>query len=104
MHAFNDIISKGVVRFNHAEACLQYFRTQSGSFPFVIVPDEWSLEFLRSQRPLLLISIMCMATRSDKNLQHRLESEMRAALSRSVLLNCEKSLAIIQGILVYLAW
>jgi hypothetical protein len=101
---FNDVISKGVVHFNYAETCVQYFRTQSSSFPFVVVPDDWSLDFFRSRRPLLLLSIMCMATRSDQRLQHTLEFEMRATLSRSVLLNREKSLDIIQGILVYLAW
>jgi hypothetical protein len=104
LDGFNDIISKGFVSYDHAEASLEYFRMQSSSFPFVIAPKQWSLDFLRSHRPLLLLAIICMATRSDSKLQRQLEFQLREMLSRKVLVNGEKSLDVIQGILLYLGW
>lgn len=104
MDDFNDIISKGIVHFSHAERCVQYFREQSFNFPFVIVPETWSINFLRSRRPLLFQCILCVATRLDTTLQRKLELEVRESLSRKIILNCEKSLDVIQSILVYLTW
>lgn len=101
---FSDMISKGVVEFNQAEMCVQYFRARSDAFPFVIVPKEWSLYYLRSQRPLLLLSILCMATRSNKKIQHLVETELRESLSKKIIVGGEKSTDIVQSILVYLAW
>lgn len=99
----NDIISKGVVHFGHVETCVQHFQAEACSFPFVIVSEEWSIDFLRRRRPVLLLTIMCMATRSDLKLQRQLELEIRNTLSKKVMFNYEKSLDIIQGILVYVA-
>lgn len=104
MGGFSDIISRDIVCLSHAEACVQYFQEQSATFPFVIAPQEWSLEFLRVQRPVLLLAIICMATRSNKGLQRQVEAELRETLSKRIIVKCEKSLDIIQAILVYLAW
>jgi hypothetical protein len=104
MDDFNDIISKGIVHFSHAERCVQYFREQSHDFPFVIVPEEWSINFLRRRRPLLFQCILCMATRLDTTVQRKLEREVRESLSRKIIFDCEKSLDVIQSILVYLTW
>ena len=104
MDGINDIISKGVVNLDHVERCVRYFRAETCDFPFVIVPEESSVDFLRRGRPVLLLAILCMATRSDARLQRQLEREIRDTLSRKVMFNCEKSLDLIQAILVYVTW
>ncbi len=101
---FQDAISKGIIDLAQAEESLQYFKTRAFNFPFVIVPAKISLDSLRHQRPFLLLAILSLAAEEGSKVQCRLELELRETLSRKVIINAEKSLDLLQGILVYLAW
>jgi hypothetical protein len=101
---FNDAISKGLVSATQAEKSVQYFQSRASHFPFVLVPSKWTLDSLRRERPFLLLSILSFAAHHNEKLQLRLELELRESLSKKVIVNCEKSLDLIQGVLVYLAW
>jgi hypothetical protein len=101
---FNDAISKGLVSITQAEKSVRYFQSRASHFPFVLVPPKWTLDSLRRERPFLLLSILSFAAHQNEKLQHRLELELRESLSKKVIVHCEKSLDLLQGVLLYLAW
>jgi hypothetical protein len=102
--SFNDVISKGLVTFSQAEESVRYFQSRVSNFPFVLVPPKMSLDCLRRERPFFLLSILSFAAHKNEKLQLRLESELRESLSKRVIVHCEKSIDILQGVLLYLAW
>lgn len=101
---YNDIISKGIVSTNQAEKSIRYFQSRASHFPFILVPEKMSLDAFRRERPFFLLSILSFAAHHNEKLQLRLELELRESLSKRVIVNCEKSLDLLQGVLVYLAW
>lgn len=101
---FNDVISKGVIAFEHAEQSLQLFKSKASQFPFVVTPPKMTLDALRRDRPFLLLSILTVTESSNEKLQLQLELELRETLSKKVIVHGEKSLDLLQGVLVYLTW
>ena len=101
---FQDAISKGYVTFEQAEISLQIFRAQASNFPFVVVDPTIALDILRRKRPFLLLSILAFAAQSNVELQAKLETELKESLARRLIMNGEKSLDLLQGLLVYLNW
>ncbi|KAE9374683.1 hypothetical protein N431DRAFT_543935 [Stipitochalara longipes BDJ] len=101
---FNDVISRGIISTNQAEKSIRYFQSKASQFPFVLVPPKMGLEALRRERPFFLLSILSFAAHHNEKLQLRLELELRESLSKRVIVHCEKSLDLLQGVLVYLAW
>jgi len=99
-----DVISKGLVSFEQAEESIRFFRTKATVFPFVILSAKISLDILRRDRPFLLLTILAFGAQADLKLQHSLEKEIRESLSKRVIVDGEKSMDIVQGLLVYLAW
>jgi hypothetical protein len=100
----HDAVTKGLVTFEEAEDGLEFFRTQAHRFPFVIVSPRTTLDSLRREKPFLFLAILTFATQTRPKLQAELELELRESLSKRVVVNMEKSLDILQGLLVYLAW
>lgn len=101
---FQDAISKGFITASQAEDSLRIFRSKASTFPFVVIPPKVSLDSLRRQRPFVFLAILCCATEYNSKLQLQLELELRENLSRRVLVSGEKSLDILQGVLVYITW
>lgn len=99
-----DVISKGIVSFARAEESLQSFRGKACNFPFVYVSPQTSLDTLRREKPFLLHAILTVGAQSNFKLQDRLELELRELLSKKVFVGGEKSMDLLQGVLVYLAW
>jgi hypothetical protein len=101
---FNDVISKGIVSVTQAEKSIRYFQSKAPHFPFILVPPKMGLDAFRRERPFFLLSILSFAAHHNEKLQLRLELELRESLSKRVIVNCEKSLDLLQGVLVYLGW
>lgn len=99
-----DVISQGIIEFQVAEEYVRVFKTKAHTFPFVVIPPHMSLDALRRERPFLLLSILAYASDGNVRLQNQLELELRETLSRKIIVNCEKSLDLLQGLLVYLTW
>jgi len=99
-----DVISRGIVTLENAEKSLRYFRTTASNSPFVIVPPNTSLDYLRRQKPFLLLTILAMAAIDNIKLQNLLDQEIRDTLGRRVFMSGERSLDLLQGILIYLTW
>ncbi len=101
---FNDVISRGRVTFSQAEQFVRYFQSRASNFPFVLVPPKMNLDTLRRERPFFLLATLSFSAHKNEKIQDQLEIELRESLSRMVIVNCEKIIDILQGILVYLAW
>ncbi|CZT50269.1 uncharacterized protein RSE6_11217 [Rhynchosporium secalis] len=99
-----DVISKGLIGLNEVEDALRLFRSKQNTFPFVVIPVNLSMDSLRRQRPSLFLAIMCCATEHNAKLLQHIELELKDNLSRRILVNGEKSLDLLQGILIYLTW
>jgi hypothetical protein len=99
-----DVISKGYVSYEQAEVSLQAFRSEAYNFPFVVVDPTIPIDILRRKRPFLLLSILMFAAQWSVPLQSKLEEELKESLGKRVIMNGEKSLDLLQGLLVYLNW
>lgn len=99
-----DVIGKGIITYNKAEALLRDYGTHAPNFPFVVFSPTVSLDSLRHEKPFLLLSILTVASTSNQALQDLLEAELRETLGRKVIFNGEKSLDLLQGLLIYLTW
>jgi hypothetical protein len=102
--SYNDVISRDFISLNRAEESLNHFRAQAYNCPFVILSPTMSLEYLRRHKPFLLLSILLFGEGSNVKLQRVLELELRETLSRKAVVKAERSIDLLQGILVYLAW
>ncbi|KAH7321689.1 hypothetical protein BKA65DRAFT_86585 [Rhexocercosporidium sp. MPI-PUGE-AT-0058] len=99
-----DPVSKGFISLTQADDALRTFRSKQNAFPFVVVPPNISIDSLRRQRPFLFLAMICCANEHNYKLQQHIELELRESLSRRILVNGEKSLDLLQGILIYLTW
>ena len=100
-----DFLVAGIMTPSHAEKFLGYFRGSMNSyFPFVIIPKDATAEGMFQKRPILLLGILATATSMYKPLQRLLDQKFRSVLSERAVFHGEKSLDLLQGLLVYLSW
>ncbi|PYH92521.1 hypothetical protein BO71DRAFT_329731, partial [Aspergillus ellipticus CBS 707.79] len=59
---------------------------------------------LRRQSPFLLLCIMTACLEHNPSLQQTMEEEVRKAVAHRVVVNNERSMDILQGLLVHLSW
>ncbi|TGO57741.1 hypothetical protein BCON_0062g00100 [Botryotinia convoluta] len=100
----NDVISRCIISTKQAEEALKEFASRASAFPFVLLPPQASLESLRHERPILLLGILASTSQNNIPVQHLLESELRETISSRTIIHGEKSIDLLQGILLYLAW
>lgn len=98
-----DVIQKRIVPIQEAERLVSIFKTDFGSFPFVLIPDL-TIESFRRERPALFLSVLTTASQKQLKLQESLEQELREVLSNKIIVEGAKDLDLLQGLLVYLAW
>lgn len=99
-----DVISRFIITEEKAEESVQYFRSRASNSPFVIISPDASINYLRRQKPFLLLTVLAMATLDNLKLQKLLDQEIRNTLGHRVFMSGEKSLDLLQGLLVYLTW
>jgi hypothetical protein len=99
-----DVISKGILSYQEAQLSLDFFRTKASNFPFVVVSPQTSLDSMRREKPFLLLSILTYGAQKNLKLQTTLELEIREQIARKVVVNGERSIDLLQGVLVYLCW
>jgi hypothetical protein len=87
-----------------AEEYLKIFRTQKLKyFPFVYIPSTTSAQHLLQERPFLWLCIMTMSSNSISQ-QLALSNKIRHILGRKMLLEYEKNLDLLLGLLAYIGW
>ncbi|TEY46934.1 hypothetical protein BOTCAL_0310g00010 [Botryotinia calthae] len=100
----HDVISRCIVSTKEAEDALKEFASRASAFPFVLLPPRISLESLRHERPILLLAVLASTSQSNIPVQHLLESELRETIGSRTIMHGEKSIDLLQGILLYLTW
>ena len=73
-------------------------------FPFVVIPDSVTLEELAQNKPFLLQVILTIASVVDSVRQARMAQDVIEYLSEHMPIRAEKSLDLLQGLLIYIAW
>lgn len=88
-----------------AEALLlQYHDTHAPLTPFVVVPKHLKAAELRRQRPFLWKAVMMVGCFFDGPRQHRLGKELLAELGRMAVMDGNRSLETLQGLLLIIGW
>ncbi|KAL2069099.1 hypothetical protein VTL71DRAFT_15437 [Oculimacula yallundae] len=88
-----------------ANALLHLFREDFlPRFPFIVIPNGMSADTLRSQKPWLYKAVMTAAFQQDRVMQIEMSKQFLMDISAAMLLRGEKSLDMLQGLIVYNAW
>jgi hypothetical protein len=89
----------------YAQGCLEMFQQKlMPNFPFVVIPPDHSAAELRSKRPALYGAIIVAASFSSIRTQTAYGEELLRYLTEKLLMKGEKSLELLQALLVYTAW
>ncbi|KAF2443192.1 hypothetical protein P171DRAFT_57449 [Karstenula rhodostoma CBS 690.94] len=109
--SMNDVVS-GLGRLDpvirsisiiHMQSLLDMYRTMAEFFPFVLLPRECFCGDLIQQRPIFLFAVLTAASFDSSHLQVSLSREFRKVVMVKIM-NGEKSLDLLQGLLVFIAW
>ncbi|KAK9419416.1 putative Transcription factor domain-containing protein [Seiridium unicorne] len=88
---------------SEAEDVLSTYREKlTPLFPFVPLPSESALQ-MHHRTPLLFHAIVMVVTSGDVELQQKLKQDFREKIATKIIVHAEKSLELLQAILVYLA-
>jgi hypothetical protein len=83
---------------------LSYYRSIGGTFACVQVPEEININEFRHERPFLLLAIVVVTRWRHRTDQSRLEQDFLKDLGDRFFVKGEKSMDLLQGLLVYLNW
>ncbi|KAF4455946.1 hypothetical protein F53441_1813 [Fusarium austroafricanum] len=88
-----------------AESLLQSFRSIVSYLPFIQLPESTTVSGLATTQPFVLLAILTVASGSRMVQKHALyDGEFRKALSLKYVSGGERSLELLQGLLIYCAW
>lgn len=87
-----------------ADGFLNRFRTMTSYFPFFVVPTNANVLTMCKERPFVLVAALAAATSSDRKLQNTLGEKFRTGALHTIMVHNERSLDLLNGMLVYLAW
>ena len=100
-----DVVDRGLVALEYAHILFDRFRGRAAEqFPFVIVPPYTTLDQIRRDTPFLFLTTIATMSFDNPDLQRRLGEEIRTKIFRRLLLGYERSLELLQGLLIYAAW
>ena len=100
----NDELISNLIASGEAELLMKEFRLMSASFPFVTIPQHLSSNDLHSERPMLFLAIMTVASWKSYSQQRRLDMIYRTELAHRTIISPRKTLGLVQSLLVYLSW
>jgi hypothetical protein len=87
----------------HMELLVESFHRMVDYFPFVMLPRDAPVRDSILQRPVLMFAVLTVASYDSALLQFTLSREFRKIVMVKVM-NGEKSLDLLQGTLVFIAW
>ena len=95
--------NSSMIPVEEAEQCLETFRANMlDSYPIMVIPDI-SASALKAQRPFLWLAIMVVTTKSTLK-QRCLGMEIRAKIAERLIVEGERDLDLLMGLLVCVAW
>lgn len=93
------------IDLRNPDTLLKVFRDHiSDQFPFVIVPQAAKAFELIHEKPFLFKSIAMVASAQDVKAQARIAEEIVDYVSLHLLIRGEKTLDMLQGLLIFIAW
>ncbi|OAL03496.1 hypothetical protein IQ06DRAFT_108134 [Phaeosphaeriaceae sp. SRC1lsM3a] len=87
----------------HMQMLLDTYRHMVDFFPFVALPKDCSCADLVQHRPILMLAVLTAASFESIPLQQSLSREFRKVVMVKIM-NGEKSLDLLQALLVFIAW
>jgi hypothetical protein len=81
-----------------------YQASMANYFPFVVIPSNTTAQQLRISKPFLFLSVMAVSSYQKTGRKTTLSAEIMRRLSEQMLFKGEKSLDLLQGVLVYAEW
>lgn len=96
--------SSGIQSRNDDENLLKFFTTRMVHlFPFVIVSTDISAQQLRQERPFFFLCLSMVACQKASR-QREMSTTIQKYVAEHIILRNERSLDLLQGLLVFLAW
>ena len=87
-----------------AEECLRFFRTRYLSFfPCIYISEPVTAEQLRAERPFLWLAIMTVACQAAHR-QLALGDTMQHIVAQKTLIEHEKNMDLVNGLIIFLGW
>ncbi|KXT04658.1 hypothetical protein AC578_2120 [Pseudocercospora eumusae] len=103
--ALNSEARSTAVTLNEAEVLLDRFRRlMSPGLPYVVLPEGVKARELYKVKPVLLRAITTVAMFHDLSRQQILVRELIRDVSERIMINGEKSIDLLQAIMVFVAW
>lgn len=100
-----DLLTIGILTLAQCNRLLDKFRmVKMPQFPFVIIPDSMNAISLRQEYPFLFVAIMTVSTEDRPALQKDLNHEVKRNISTRIIMNNERNIDLLLGLLVYTAW
>lgn len=100
-----DVIERDLLDQWMAQKLLDRFRLEATyHFPFVTISPDADVASVRSRTPFLFLCIVTSMLVDNCPLQRQLGEEIRVQVHRRIMLRSEKSLELLQGLLVHLGW
>ena len=91
--------------YEEAESLLVRFQTQlTRNLPFFVIPQNTTVEALFRQRPFLLKTIIMAVSYDNLSRRSKLRSAVTETLCQQLLFQGARSLDLLQGILILVAW
>ncbi|KAI5464219.1 hypothetical protein BGZ63DRAFT_481573 [Mariannaea sp. PMI_226] len=104
-HSIASLHAKPQFNLNSAESLLTSFRGMLSHFPCIVLSPEDTVSSLAATRPFVLLSILAAASGSRTLQGHTLyDEEFRKVLGLKFVAGGERSLELLQGMLIYCAW
>ena len=92
------------VDYGYVQRSLTVFRQLTNNFPFVALRPDADAISMVADRPVSTTAICAVASAAQQDVQERLAQAFRLALSTKVILQGEKSMDLLVGLLIFLAW
>ncbi|KIW16859.1 hypothetical protein PV08_04049 [Exophiala spinifera] len=73
-------------------------------FPYVVIPPHETTASIRKEKPFLFRTCVSVACHADPVTQSQLAEELLRYIGERMLIKSEKSLDILQGLLVFISW
>ena len=103
-HVIDTMLRNGILSINAANECLLRFQDMSHYFPFVMLLQGATIECMREKQPFLLHAVLAVTSRRNHNLRTMLGISLRQRLMKAVMIEGEKSIDLLQALILCLAW
>ncbi|KAF2667414.1 hypothetical protein BT63DRAFT_291386 [Microthyrium microscopicum] len=98
------LIDESKVSLEQAERLLKKYSRMANVVPCVLLPGNWTKQSMLKDHPFLSLAIFSAMSTSQPYLNRRMDREFRRIIAEKVMVDQEKSLDILQGLLVYLCF